>query len=69
MDIAMDSYMQHFHKATKKQVSELKAKFLLALQFCEAVWGDEGFKKPGGNSRVLQGYYDVQMVCSSPDFS
>ncbi|HBO5139326.1 DUF262 domain-containing protein [Pseudomonas aeruginosa] len=65
MDVAMDSYMQNFHKASKRKVNALKTKFLQALEFCETVWGDEGFKKPGGNSRVLQGYYDVQMVCSS----
>lgn len=65
MDVAMDSYMQNFHKTSKKQVKILQAIFEQALNFCEAVWGDEGFKKPGGNSRVLQGYYDVQMVCSS----
>lgn len=65
MDVAMDSYMQHFHKISKRQVKALQEIFVQSLDFCEAVWGDEGFKKPGGNSRVLQGYYDVQMVCSS----
>lgn len=65
MDVAMDSYMQYFHKVSKKQVKTLQTIFEQALDFCEAIWGDEGFKKPGGNSRVLQGYYDVQMVCSS----
>lgn len=65
MDVAMDSFMQYFHKISKKQVKTLQTIFEQALDFCEAIWGDEGFKKPGGNSRVLQGYYDVQMVCSS----
>jgi hypothetical protein len=65
MDVAMDSFMQYFHKVSKKQVKTLQTIFEQALYFCEAIWGDEGFKKPGGNSRVLQGYYDVQMVCSS----
>ncbi|MBV4452533.1 MULTISPECIES: DUF262 domain-containing protein [Pseudomonas] len=65
MDVAMDSYMQYFHKVSKKQVKALQIIFEQALDFCEAIWGDDGFKKPGGNSRVLQGYYDVQMVCSS----
>lgn len=65
MDVAMDSYMQNFHKVAKKQVKALQTIFEQALGFCEAIWGADGFKKPGGNSRVLQGYYDVQMVCSS----
>lgn len=65
MDVAMDSYMQAFHKTPKKQVKALQKVFQQSLDFCESIWGDDGFKKPGGNSRVLQGYYDVQMVCSS----
>jgi len=65
MDVAMDNYMQNFHKITKPKVKVLENIFKRSLEFCETVWGDEGFKKPGGNSRVLQGYYDVQMVCSS----
>ncbi len=65
MDVAMDSYMQDTHKMSKRQIKPLQTIFENALAFCETVWGDEGFKKPGGNSRVLQGYYDVQMVCSS----
>lgn len=65
MDVAMDSYMQKSHKTSKRQVNNLKSIFMDSLNFCETVWGSEGFKKPGGNSRVLQGYYDVQMVCSS----
>lgn len=65
MDVAMDSYMQDFHKISKRQVKALKEIFINSLEFCEAVWGEDSFKKPDGNSRVLQGYYDVQMVCSS----
>jgi len=65
MDVAMDNYMQNFHRITNPKVKVLEAIFKRSLEFCETVWGDEGFKKPGGNSRVLQGYYDVQMVCSS----
>jgi len=65
MDIAMDSYMQDFHRLPKKKVKELETIYENALHFCKIIWGEDGFKKPGGNSRVLQGFYDVQMVCSS----
>ncbi|WP_286928340.1 DUF262 domain-containing protein [Pseudomonas sp. UBA7721] len=65
MDVAMDNYMQKNHKSSKRQVKALQQAFELALDFCEAVWAGDGFKKPGGNKRVLQGFYDVQMVCSS----
>ncbi|WIE52602.1 DUF262 domain-containing protein [Pseudomonas sp. GM17] len=65
MDVAMDSYMQKNHKYSKKQVTNLQRTFEQALEFCETVWAGDGFKKPGGNKRVLQGFYDVQMVCSS----
>lgn len=65
MDAAMDSFMQDHYRAKQREVLEYKALFESAIEFCEAIWGDEGFKKPNGNTRVLQGYYDIQMVCSS----
>lgn len=65
MDYAMDLYMQTHHRANSKRIKELEELYLKSLEFCESIWGVEGFKKPGGNSRVLQGFYDIQMICSS----
>jgi hypothetical protein len=65
MDIAMDKFMFDTFRSSKQKIRSLKKKFRSAIEFCETVWGDDGFKKPGGNSRVLQGFFDVQMVCSA----
>jgi hypothetical protein len=65
MDVAMDAFMAANHRASRAAVANFKETFLDALQFCEHVWGREGFMKPGGNKRVLQGFFDIQMVCSS----
>lgn len=65
MDAAMDSYMQTYHKVNSKRIAELSSLYVQSLEFCQAIWGEDGFKKPGGNSRALQGFYDIQMVCSS----
>ena len=65
MDKAMDSYMQGHHKASKKEVAELKTVFESSIKFCEQTWGDKAFTNPNSNSRFLQGFYDVQMVCFS----
>lgn len=65
MDSAMDKFMAGNYRAKKAKIKDCEQAFGMAIDFCKAVWGDEGFKKPNGNSRVLQGFYDVQMVCSS----
>lgn len=65
MDKAMDQYMRDNYKNSKIQVEKQREEFLSALTFCETVWGEEGFIKPNGSKRVLQGFYDVEMVCYS----
>lgn len=65
MDSAMDKFMAANYRAKKPRIKECEAAFAKSIDFCRQVWGDDGFKKPNGNSRVLQGYFDIQMVCSS----
>jgi hypothetical protein len=65
MDKAMDKYMASNYKISGQAIQNKKEEFLRALNFCEQVWGEDGFTKPDGNKRILQSFYDVQMVCSS----
>jgi hypothetical protein len=65
MDVAMDTFMRANYKMSIKDVSLNKTIFEDAITFCKAIWGDEGFMRPGGNTRVLQGFFDIHMVCSS----
>ncbi|RDV16927.1 DUF262 domain-containing protein [Pontibacter diazotrophicus] len=65
MDVAMDSFMKENYKNTKKEVQLQKDIFMNSLNFCQIVWGDEGFMKPDSSKRVLQGFYDIEMVCVS----
>jgi len=65
MDKAMDSFMAKKTKVSDNDIISAKEKFITSLNFCQKVWGTEGFKKPNGTTKVLQGYYDIQMICSS----
>ena len=65
MDIAMDDYMLKNSRNDDKFIMKQKDIFEQSINFCKTIWGSEGFKRPGGNNRPLQGYYDIQMVCSS----
>lgn len=65
MDLAMDSFMATKIKISDDEIKDYKIRFLQSLDFCEKIWGDNGFKKPNGANKVLQGYYDIQMVCSA----
>lgn len=65
MDKAMDRYMVANYKNSAQVIEGQKKDFLDALNFCQTIWGKDGFLKPNSNSRVLQGFYDIQMVCSS----
>ena len=65
MDIAMDTFMATKLNCTDSDIKIEQQKFESSLEFCEKIWGDKGFKKPDGTTRVLQGYYDIQMVCSA----
>lgn len=65
MDKAMDKFMATNYRNAPDIIKKQKKDFLDALNFCEAIWGKEGFLKPNSNKRVLQGFYDIEMVCAS----
>lgn len=65
MDKAMDELMFKFHKSTGDVVDEMKSHFTRSIDFCNAVWGDDAFKRLDSSRRVIQGMYDVQMVSPS----
>lgn len=64
MDRAMDDFMFTNYKNASNKVAAQKKQYEIALDFCEKIWGDDGFIKPDSSKRVLQGIYDIQMVCS-----
>ncbi len=61
----MDKYMAINFRSSSSLLEIRKGEFIRALTFCEKIWGDEGFTKPDGNTRAVQGYFDIEMVCSS----
>jgi len=65
MDLAMDRFMADNYRNTEEKIQAQKKEFTDALVFCERIWGNDGFMKPNSSKRVLQGFYDIQMVCSS----
>lgn len=65
MDQAMDSFMQTHFKCDDSEITKLREIFIQALNSCEEIWGDDAFLKPGATRRVLQGFYDIEMVCLS----
>jgi len=65
MDLAMDDFMKLYFECSKKDVLEFKKIFERSLHACEVIWGDKAFQKPNSSRRVLQGMYEIQMVCIS----
>ena len=65
MDTAMDTFMKANYKMSEKNVELNKKIFLDAIEFCKEIWGIYGFMRPNGTTRVLQGFFDIQMVCST----
>lgn len=65
MDKAMDVFMSSHYKMGPKSLAQCETLFDNSIEFCRRIWGNEGFMKPGGNTRVLQGFFDIQMVCAS----
>jgi hypothetical protein len=63
MDLAMDKYMRDNYRNPKKKISEQKRQFESSLAFCEQIWGKEGFIRPESSKRVLQGIFDIEMIC------
>ncbi|WOE83818.1 DUF262 domain-containing protein [Aeromonas veronii] len=65
MDMAMDKFMSMNHKASQAEVERYKLEFNRAFDACYSIWGNDCFIKPNSSKRVLQGFYDIQMVCVS----
>ncbi|EHK9000868.1 DUF262 domain-containing protein [Vibrio vulnificus] len=65
MDIAMDSFMREFYRSDTALVNTFSNDFNRALESCVEIWGDEAFMKPSAQRKVLQGFFDIQMVCIS----
>lgn len=65
MDIAMDDFMKRNYRNDEVQNYSLRNDFLRSLNACSIIWGDNAFLKPNGSKKVLQGFYDIQMVCLS----
>lgn len=65
MDKAMDSFMSSHINMGKKIIDEMKDDYLRSLNFCDKVWGEKSFKRLDKSTRVIQGMYDIQMVCPS----
>jgi hypothetical protein len=65
MDVAMDNVMRRFYRSNEEQIASYSHEFNRALQSCIEIWGDDCFMKPNASRKVLQGFFDVQMVCVS----
>lgn len=65
MDMAMDSFMRDFYRSNDNEVASYSEDFNRALRSCIAIWGDKSFMKPNASRKVLQGFFDIQMVCVS----
>jgi hypothetical protein len=65
MDVAMDNFMAAKHKLLKDDVDHHEEIFINSLNACEQIWGDDGFMRPDGQRRPLQGFFDIQTVCLS----
>lgn len=63
MDKAMDAFMILHFKSQEDKISIFREDFHRSLRACRLIWGDDAYLKPGGSKRVLQGFFDVQMVC------
>ena len=65
MDVAMDNFMKNNYLAKNKTIKKFRISFERAFNACIDIWGDEAFTKPNSTKRVLQGFYDIEMVCLS----
>lgn len=65
MDVAMDDFMKSNYQKNQQQINKLESDFNRALNACLRIWEDKTFLKPNGTKQVLQGFYDIQMVCLS----
>lgn len=60
MQIAMNMFM--FVKNKNMDINLARNNFNLSIEIAELIWGGQAFKRPDGNSKLIQGIYDVQMV-------
>ena len=65
MDVAMDDFMKSNYQKNQQQINKLESDFNRAFNACLMIWEDKTFLKPNGTKQVLQGFYDIQMVCLS----
>lgn len=65
----MDEFMRNFQKAPPPELDQLSAKFSIAMNRVEQIWGGDAFKRPEGmgwRDQTLAGMYDAQMLaCDS----
>lgn len=65
MDKAMDTFMaEHMHDSSEN-IARMEQLYLRSVDFCNSIWGDYAFKRLDKSTRVIQGMYDIQMVCPS----
>lgn len=66
---SMDAFMEHNAKLPATTRKVLREKFSTSLGRCEALWGEDSFKRPSANSdtrdQFLSGLYDAQMIAVS----
>lgn len=65
MDVAMDAFMKKNYKLQGDDLKPFINDFHRSLSAAINIWGDEVFTKPKSTKRILQGFYDIQMVCLS----
>ncbi|TNI75899.1 hypothetical protein CF109_03460 [Aeromonas veronii] len=65
MDIAMDNFMKEHYKLSGASLTPFVDVFTRTLNACYEIWGEDAFKRPNATKKILQGFYDVQMVCIS----
>jgi len=65
MDIAMDKFMKENYQVNDQQIEKFENDFYRAFNSALSIWEDKVFLNPIGSKRVLQGFYDIQMVCLS----
>jgi hypothetical protein len=65
MDIAMNEFMKRNYRCNETDIISFKKDFLRAIDGCEKIWRDDAFLKPNASKKVLQGFFDIEMVCLS----
>lgn len=60
---AMDFIMSD-HRFDEQFASEASEQFRLSIGIVEAIWGDDGFKRPG-RDQALTGVFDAQMLAAA----